>query len=78
MDHRDGIFAIVALLLSSLALAAVLFTDEYQRAAGAEAHGYAALERQVSGDAPMLCLNDVVQQAGAVGASASVHKPVLQ
>lgn len=57
MGHRDGIFAAVALTLSSLALAGVLHTDIYTQAARSEANGVAALERQVAGDAPLLCLN---------------------
>jgi hypothetical protein len=54
MGHRNGIFAIVALTLSSLALAGMVNLDAYSKAAQVEAHGYAALTQQVAGS-DMLC-----------------------
>jgi hypothetical protein len=78
MAHRDSIFATVALLLSTVALAGVLSTDEYTLAAGVEADGYAALERQVAGDVPMLCLNDVNDLNNRPGAAAGERKSGVQ
>jgi len=54
MGHRDGIFATVALTLSSLALAGMVNLDAYSKAAGVEADGYAALTKEVSGSI-LLC-----------------------
>lgn len=53
MSHRniqDGIFTTVAVAVSGVALAALLCTDAYSRAAGAEARGVHALslEMQIS------------------------------
>ncbi|MFC0254671.1 hypothetical protein [Massilia consociata] len=47
MSMRDGIFTTVAVALSGLALAGLLGTDAYSRAAGAEARGLKALSMQV-------------------------------
>jgi hypothetical protein len=47
MKHRDGIFATVAVALSSLALAGIVHTDEFSQAASAEAKGYDALAHEV-------------------------------
>jgi hypothetical protein len=44
---RDGIFTTVAVALSGVALAGLLGTDAYSRAAGAEARGLKALSMQV-------------------------------
>jgi hypothetical protein len=81
MGHRDGIFAAVALTLSALAMAGVLHTDVYTQAAGAEAHGVAALERQVAGDAPLLCLDQTsdaaMLKASSAPAPAAPTKSVL-
>ncbi|MES2260237.1 MAG: hypothetical protein V4724_17085 [Pseudomonadota bacterium] len=49
MAHRDGIFATIALALSSVALAAMLYTDAYSVAAGTEAQGYTAFAHDVIG-----------------------------
>jgi len=68
----------VALLLSTAALAGVLSTDEYTLAAGVEADGYAALERQVAGDLPMLCLNDAGDLNNRSAAPAVERKSGLQ
>lgn len=51
MGHRNGIFAVLALVASSLALAGMVYTDDYARAAQAEASGYHALTQQMSGSA---------------------------
>ena len=60
MSHRniqDGIFTTVAVAVSGVALAALLCTDAYSRAAGAEARGVHALslEMQIS------CAGDCVE-----------------
>ena len=47
MHIRDGIFNAVAVGLGALALAALLGTDAYSTAAGAEAHGLKALSTQI-------------------------------
>lgn len=64
MVHRDGIFAVVALAVSSLALSAVVYTDAYSRAAQAEASGYDALAHRVSNSGALLCVNDKLAPAG--------------
>ena len=47
MKHRDGIFATVAVALSSLALAGMVYTDEFSQAASVEAKGFDALRTEV-------------------------------
>ena len=61
MGHRNGIFAVFALAMSSLALAAMVSTDAYSLAAQSEASGYSALTHEVGGT--LLCLNDAVLDA---------------
>ncbi|MFA9219065.1 MAG: hypothetical protein ACEQSK_18435 [Sphingomonadaceae bacterium] len=57
MGYRNGIFATIALALSSLALAGVVSTEEYAHAARSEASGLQALTEQVvGGDA--VCAED--------------------
>ncbi|MGO4377535.1 hypothetical protein [Pseudoduganella sp. RAF53_2] len=51
MGFRDGFFALVAIALSALALAGMVYTDEYSSAARAEARGVAALTHVVLSDA---------------------------
>lgn len=50
MKYRDAIFATIALALSSVALAGVVYTDAYSHTAKAEAHGMRALALVASGD----------------------------
>ncbi|OBV38433.1 hypothetical protein ASR47_100629 [Janthinobacterium psychrotolerans] len=57
MGHRNGNFAFVALVVSSLALATMVFSDAYSQAAQAEASGYSALTHEVGGT--LLCVNDM-------------------
>jgi len=59
MGHRNGNFAVFALVASVLALAAMVSTDAYSLAAQSEASGYSALTHEVGGVA-LLCLNDTV------------------
>lgn len=62
MGHRNGVFAVLALAMSSLALAAMVSTDAYSLAAQSEASAYSALTHEVGGVA-LLCLNDAVRDA---------------
>ncbi len=64
MVYRDALFATIALALSSLAMAAILTTDVYSRAAQAEASGVGALTSQVQGDSATLCWNQEADGAG--------------
>jgi hypothetical protein len=50
MKYRDAIFATIALALSSVALAGVVYTDAYSHTAKAEVHGVRALTLVASGD----------------------------
>lgn len=59
MGHRNGNFAVLALVASVLALAAMVSTDAYSLAAQSEASGYSALTHEVGGGI-LLCLNDTV------------------
>ena len=52
MKYRDGIFATVAIALTSFALAGVVYTDVYSQAAKAEVSGVRALTEVASGDVP--------------------------
>ncbi len=47
MNMRNGIFNTVAVALSGVAMAALLGTDAYSQAAGAEARGLKALSMHV-------------------------------
>ena len=47
MGYRDGVFAVLALAVSSLALAGVMNSEDFSRAAQSEANGLDALTRQV-------------------------------
>ena len=64
MGHRNGNFAVFALVASVLALAAMVSTDAYSLAAQSEASGYSALTHEVGGVA-LLCLNDTVLDVAA-------------
>ncbi|GJI92596.1 MULTISPECIES: hypothetical protein [Duganella] len=50
MTYRDGIFATIALALTSVALASVVYTDAYSQAAKAEATGVRALTEVAAGE----------------------------
>ena len=53
MGHRDGIIATIALALSSVALAGIVYSDAYSQAAQSEAKGnHALMQIVLSGDAP--------------------------
>jgi hypothetical protein len=69
MKYRDAIFATIALALTSVALAGVVYTDAYSHTAKAEVRGVRALTLVASGDsvcdpANMLSSNELgtVQQ----------------
>ncbi|WP_180977615.1 hypothetical protein [Janthinobacterium sp. ROICE36] len=59
MAHRNGNFAVPALVAVVLALAAMVSTDAYSLAAQSEASAYSALTHEMGGVA-LLCLNDTV------------------
>lgn len=63
MSMRDGIFTTVAVGLSGMALAALLCTDAYSRAAGAEARGVHALSLQMQ----MSCSGDCADVDDRIG-----------
>lgn len=66
MKHRDGIFATIALMLGSFALAGMMATDAYSAAAGTEVRGVNALTHEVIGDklvASVETLNDATSAA---------------
>ncbi|SDF61009.1 MULTISPECIES: hypothetical protein [unclassified Duganella] len=50
MKYRDAIFATIALALTSVALAGVVYTDAYAHTARAEVTGVRALTLVASGD----------------------------
>ncbi|WP_020651898.1 hypothetical protein [Massilia niastensis] len=58
MSIRDGIYTTVAVAISGVALAGLLGTDAYSRAAGAEARGFDALAMQVQ----MACAGECEDQ----------------
>lgn len=51
MGRRDGIFALLAIALSAVAMAGMVYTDGYSSAARAEASGVAAFTHFVLSDA---------------------------
>lgn len=51
MGHRDGIIATIALVLSSVAMAGIVYTDAYSHTAQSEARGNHALMQVVRSDA---------------------------
>lgn len=61
MELRNMIFAMVAVALSSVALAGIVSSEDYARAARVEASGVHALTEQLQGlcgDAPLLATNE--------------------
>lgn len=60
---RDGIFTTVAVSLSGVALAALLCTDAYSHAAGAEARGVHALSLEMQ----MSCAGDCAEVDARIG-----------
>lgn len=63
MSIRDGIFTTVAVTLSGVALAGLLCTDAYSRAAGAEARGVRALSLQME----ISCVGDCLEVDERIG-----------
>ncbi|MYM97802.1 hypothetical protein [Duganella vulcania] len=55
MKYRNGIVTTIALALTSVALASVVYTDAYSQAAKAEATGVRALTQAAAGDAAIAC-----------------------
>lgn len=72
MAYRDGIFAIIALTLSSLALAGMLSTEAYSQAAQAEASGVDALTHQVWNADTLLCVNTVLPASLSAASSTAI------
>ncbi|MCU6498590.1 hypothetical protein LPN04_12370 [Rugamonas sp. A1-17] len=50
MKYRNGIVTTIALALTSVALASVVYTDAYSQAAKAEATGVRALTQAAAGE----------------------------
>jgi len=69
MSMRDGIFTTVAVALSGVALAGLLGTDAYSKAAGAEARGLKALSMQVETQLVLDCAACPDAQAGRLAAA---------
>jgi hypothetical protein len=55
MKYRDGIFASIALALTSVALAGVVYTDAYSQTAKAEVSGFRALSQQLENGVAEAC-----------------------
>jgi hypothetical protein len=55
MKYRDGIFASIAVALTSVALAGVVYTDAYSQTAKAEVSGFRALTQQVENGDALAC-----------------------
>lgn len=65
MELRNMIFAMVAVALSSVALAGIVSSEDYERAARIEVRGVHALTVQLQGqetDAPLLAATDCAVQ----------------
>jgi len=65
MELRNMIFAMVAVALSSVALAGIVSSEDYERAARVEVRGVQALTAQLQGqasDAPLLAASDCAVQ----------------
>ncbi len=77
MEYRNGIFATLALALSSVALAGIVSSDEYARAARSEASGFHALTEQVIGCDTLAGADDAPVMAPAM-LSASQPETVRQ
>jgi hypothetical protein len=66
MKYRDGIFATIALALTSVALAGVVYTDAYSQTAKAEVSGLRALTHQVENGDAVAC-DDTAMLSAAGG-----------
>jgi hypothetical protein len=66
MKYRDGIFATIALALTSVALAGVVYTDAYSQAAKAEVSGLRALNHQVE-NSGAVAVDDTAMLSAAGG-----------
>ena len=65
MKYRDGIFATIALALTSVALAGVVYTDVYSQTAKAEVSGFRALSHQVENGSALECDDTAMLSAAA-------------
>ena len=66
MKNRDGIFATIAVALTTVMLAGVVSTDAYMQTAKAEVQGVRALTEVASGDA-LACADTSLMSADATG-----------
>ena len=64
MKYRDGIFATIALAVTSVALAGVVYTDAYSQAARSEASGLRALTQQVERADTLACADTAMAATG--------------
>lgn len=69
MGYRNGIFATIAFALSSAALAGIVYTDDYSRAAQSEAEGFRALTQQLSSSDQLICSDTNTSVSAPVGAA---------
>ncbi|MBP1204682.1 hypothetical protein JOD97_002724 [Duganella sp. 1411] len=73
MKYRDGIFATVAIALTSVALAGVVYTDVYSQTAKAEVRGVRALTEVASGDA-LACADTSLMSADSADLARTVRQ----
>jgi hypothetical protein len=73
MKYRDGIFATVAIALTSFALAGVVYTDVYSQTAKAEVRGVRALTEVASGDA-LACADASLMSADSADLARTVRQ----
>jgi len=66
MKYRDGIFATLALAVTSVALAGVVYTDAYSQAAKAEVSGLRALTHQVENGETVACVDTAMMPGATV------------
>jgi hypothetical protein len=74
MKHRDGIIASLALVLSVMAMAALVASDGYARAAQAESTGQQALFRLLAGQGVDIALQRDGQPGKSLFAAGGVHQ----
>jgi len=65
MKYRDGIFTTIALALTSVALAGVVYTDAYSQTAKAEVSGFRALTHQVESGDTLACDDSALLSSAA-------------
>lgn len=73
MKYRDGLLAMVAVALSTVALAGVVYTDAYSHTAKAEASGVRALTEVAAGDV-LACADMSADMSGLGDAARTVQQ----